>query len=241
MTGGLVILASLAYDRSRRSTSLLLAAVAIASITKLTVCTAVGAAMLILLARFVMEPKRRSWRVFLTVAGTVAAAGAVFVALSLAWYFRPVPAVGTAAPATAPVPDVVVPWWDIKTQLFFNFLPPDVGNFNASFLESPFNTHFEQLVSGMMLIGVLAAALALRGGPKASALGVGVVVMAVLGPVILTVLNARSYNVYFPLPPRYGDGILAGLAGTMAWTFRAKAGERALVLLAIVSFVNVFV
>ena len=58
VTGGLVILAAPAYDRSRRSLLLLLAAVAAAALTKLTVFTAVGIAIVILVARALAVRRR---------------------------------------------------------------------------------------------------------------------------------------------------------------------------------------
>jgi hypothetical protein len=243
VTSGLIILAALAYDGTSRSVLILLAAVAVGGLTKLTVFTGVGVAMLILLGRALLGRPRKRGRELLSVAGVATAVFAVFAGLSLAWYLRPVP--DAAAPAGVasgpPAADAAVPWADIPAQLFFNFLAPNAGNYNASFLEGLFNTRLEQLMVGLMLFSVLVAALAFRRNLMVCALGLGVGLMVVVGPVILTLLNDYAYNVFYALPPRYGYGLLAGLAAVMAWTFREVAAARALVVVAAVSFVSVFV
>jgi hypothetical protein len=236
VTGGLVILAALAYDGTRRSTALLLAAVAVASVTKLTVFTAVGAAMVILLARALLDRHDPPGRDLRRVAGVTAAIGAIFTVASLAWFLRP----GSGASST-PTGHVSVPWRANLSALLFNFLPPNYGNFDAEFLEGLFNTRLEGLMAGLLVVSMLAAALAGRTSVRACALGWGVALMAITGPVILTELNALAYDMFMPLPSRYGYGLLAGFAALLAWTCRGKARTRALILVAAVSFLSVFV
>lgn len=235
--GGLVILASLTYDGSRRTAGLLLLAVALASVTKLTVVTAVGAAMIILLLRALVRRAGPMKLRALPALGLAGLTGVVFVVLSLAWFARPKGDAAAEVPAGAPA---VVPWLDIKAQLFFNFLSPNAGNFNAPFLDGVVNTRIEQLMVGLLMFGVLAGAMALRQNLKVSFLAWAIAVMAVTGPILLTLLNLYANNWYFALPPRYGYGLMAGFIGLAGWAFKGPALARALAVLAGVSFLSVF-
>lgn len=242
VTGGLILLMAVSHDGSRRSTVFLLGAVLLGALTKLTAFTAVGAAMIVLLGRAIMATNPRRPRPVSRATGTVAAVFALFTVLSLAWFMRPaLHDTGDAATQATPRVDVDVPWSDIPVQLFFNFLPPNIGNYNAEFLEGLANTRLEQLMTGLLMFGVLAGALALRRAPAVSALGFGVIIMAALGPVFLTALNDYAYDQYFALPPRYGYGLLTGFAALMAWTFRGPVAARALAVIAGASLVNIFI
>ena len=59
LTSGLVLLAALAYDGSRRLAILFVAAVALAALTKFTAFTAVGAAIVYLVVRPLLDRSRR--------------------------------------------------------------------------------------------------------------------------------------------------------------------------------------
>lgn len=238
--GGLVILASLAYDGTRRAAGLLLLAVALAAVTKLTAITAVGAAMTILALRAVVRQAGPLKLRPLPALGVAGLAGAIFVALSVAWFVRPQPTLPEATAEVPPNPSAVVPWLDIKAQLLFNFLAPNAGNFNAPFLDGFVNGRLENLMVGVLVFGLLAAALAFRANLRASVLGWGVACMCVLGPIVLTLANELGNDVYFALPPRYGYGLLAGFIAVAGWSFRGTALARALALLAGVSFLSVF-
>ncbi len=238
--GGLVMLAAAAHDGSRRATGWLVLVVALAAVTKLTAITAVGVAMTVLLIRAISASgaagRARGWLRGLSLAAVV---GAVFVVLSLAWVLRPLPP--EVAAAADAMPPAVVPWLQIKAQLFFNFFTPNVGNFNASFLESVVNVRMEGLMVGVLSFAVLAGVVALRRNVEASALAWGMLVMAVVGPVVLTAANLYGNNLYFALPPRYGYGFLAGFIALAGWTFRGVVLARALAVLALASFLNVFI
>lgn len=179
--------------------------------------------------------------------GLAGLVGATFAVMSAAWFYRPSPGsetdvAATGAPLIERTPvNQLVPWADIKSVLFFNFLPPNVGNYNASFFEDVENANLERLMAGVMVVSVLACAMALRRCTRASAMGWGVLTMAVVGPVVLTWLNAYAYSMYFALPPRYGYGLLAAFAAVTAWTLRGVGPARALAVLALASFANVFV
>jgi hypothetical protein len=240
VTGGLLVLAALSWQPARRPTLLLLLAAFVASVTKLTDFTAVGVAMTVLLGKAFVA-RNDGKRGLLAPLVASAAVATVFVAMSAAWFYRPTPEsvalIGAPHRSSAPV---VVPWEGLKSTLLFNFFPPNVGNFNANFLEGVFNARLEQLMAGLMVFGVLAVVLAGRRTGIARSLGIGVLLMVVLGPVILTILNKYAYNQFFVLPARYGYGLLAPLIATTAWPFCRGASSRALVLLAVVSYLSVF-
>lgn len=241
LTGGLVLLAALAYDGGRRSALWLLAAVAVAAVTKLTAFTAVGAAMVVLLVRVVQVHRRGDRRGAAATLGTVALMGLVFAALSAAWFYRPGQEAGaTGTPSTVP-PLELVPWGDIKAPLFFNFLPPNIDNFNAGFLNGLVGARLDLVMAGLVTFSVLVAVLALRRNWQVGALGWGVAIAAVTGPVVLTLLYAFAYHAYMPLPARYGYGLMAGFGALTAWTCRGTVAARALAVLAVVSVLNVFV
>jgi hypothetical protein len=63
--------------------------------------------------------------------------------------------------------------------------------------------------------------------------------MMILSPFLLVALNLYANHLYFQLSPRYGYALLPGIAAVAAWTFRAPAQSRLLVLLAALSLVNV--
>jgi len=243
LTAGLVMLGALAWDGRRRTTLLLLLAVAVAGVTKLTAFTGVGAAIVFLCVNALVgrrRPDQPSRRATFALAGGM---GLLFTALSTAWYLRPTD--GAAPPAAAPVPDAptfleVIPWSELWHTVFYRFVPPNVGNFNAPFLEGSLNVFLEMVSGGLAVMGVLLAVFALRKHPRVGALGCGVAVMALLGPVLLTFLNAYAYDLYYVLPSRYGYGLLAGFAALAAWAFRGAGGSRALALLASLSFLNLF-
>lgn len=248
LTGGLVILAALTYDGSRRTALWLLLATLVASVTKLTAFTAVGAAMIILVCRAMLGRADPLSRHRVLSVGMSALVGTLFAATSAAWFYRPTTAgsEADAAAAAGPVPErtpvsQIVPWADIKSSLFFNFLPPNVGNYNASFLEDLENANLERLMAGVMVMSLLATAMVLRRNTRASAIGWGVLTMAVVGPAMLIWLNAYAYGMYFALPARYGYGLLTAFAAVTAWTLRGAGPARALAIVAAASFANVFV
>jgi hypothetical protein len=73
------------------------------------------------------------------------------------------------------------------------------------------------------------------------AIGIGLVLLALTGPTILVLLNFYVNHIYFPLPSRYGDGLLPAFAAVAAWMLRARPASRALALLGVLSVLSVFV
>jgi hypothetical protein len=242
---GLVLLAALRYDRSRRALLLLTGAVALAALTKLTAFTAVGLAMVYLVLHPLLAPKEE--RRLLPVGralGVSALQMGVFSLLSWLWLQRPSAASAAAAgngPSTELFNAVKIPWAELKGSLPYTFLTPNVGNFNAPFLEGVANAHVETVCVGILVIAMFAAAFALRSAPRVSALGIGLVLLALTGPVILLLLNFYVNHIYFPLPARYGDGLLPAFAAVAAWMLRARPASRALALIGALSVLSVFV
>jgi hypothetical protein len=246
---GLVLLAALRYDRTRRGLLLLTGAVALAALTKLTAFTAVGLAMVFLVLHPLLVPKeerRRQplGRVLGRAFGVSALQLGVFSLLSWLWLQRP-PAASAAAAGNGPSAElfaaVKIPWAELKGSLPYTFLTPNVGNFNAPFFEGIANAHLETVCVGILVIGMLAAAFAFRSAPRVSALGIGLVLLALTGPTILVLLNYYVNHIYFPLPARYGDGLLPAFAAVAAWMLRARPASRALALLGVLSVLSVFV
>ncbi len=242
---GLVLLAALRYDRSRRALLLLTGAVALAALTKLTAFTAVGLAMVYLVLHPLLAPKEE--RRLLPVGralGVSALQMGVFSLLSWLWLQRP-PAASAAAAGNGPSTElfnaVKIPWAELKGSLPYTFLTPNVGNFNAPFLEGVANAHVETVCVGILVIAMFAAAFAFRSAPRVSALGIGLVLLALTGPVILLLLNFYVNHIYFPLPARYGDGLLPAFAAVAAWMLRARPASRALALIGVLSVLSVFV
>lgn len=240
VVGGLVMLAALNYDGGRRTTLLLIGAVALAGITKLTAFTAVGVGVIFLLVRAVRRARAGARREAVAAAGTSALMAVLFATLSAAWFLRPGQD-GSSSPAERLPMHEVIPWWDGRSYMFFNFLPPNYGNFNASFLEGIVNGRIETVMAGLMMFSLLLGVVALRAAPRASAFAWGVAAMAMLGPVLLTLLNYYAYGTFFALPQRYGYGLLAGMGGLVAWAFRSPPASRAMVVIAGASLVSVFV
>jgi hypothetical protein len=244
VTGGVVMLAALAHDGTRRATAFLLVAVAVAALTKLTTFTAVGAAMIYLAARPWLSARgsvlrERAGRSF----GLSALIFGVFGLISGLWglrYSMTAIASGDDLPINAPFLVDRLPWGDIRGSLLTAFVPPIPGNFSPPFLEDTLSNRMEGLLVGVLVIGVLVTALALRTNPKASAFGLGVLVLTLSGPFILVLLNFYANGLYVPPLPRYGFGVLAGFAAATAWAFRGLVARRALVTLSVASVAVLF-
>lgn len=248
--GGLVMLAALGYDGSRRRMLLLLAAVVLAALTKFTAFTAVGAVAIYLVARALLgsgqperDPDQRPIPSVKRSALTAAMACSVFVVVSFLWGLR---YTATAMVATEEVPTnamfVVddVAWLDAAEWLVYAFLHPVTENWVAAFLGDYTNNLVQSVVAGVLLVGLLAGALALRSDREVSALGLGVLLTALVGPGLLMILNFYVNGLAFQIPPRYAYALAPGLVGLTAWTLSAPGPSRALILLAGWSLVSVY-
>ena len=244
IAGGLVALAALAYDGGRRRTLLLLGAVALASLVKFTAFTAVGAAIIYLLV-VGWGRRRESNRPGF---GRSALAGlgmfAVFGAVSYLWGLR-YKATAILDVNTIPMNQVFlsdrIRWEDINANLYYTFVTPIVGNWNPVMFDNFANIRLESVVAGVLVIGVLGAAFALRHDWRVTGLAWGVVVLALLGPLLLTLLNFYANGLFFGIPPRYGFAILPAYAAATAWTLRAPGASRGLLALGCLSVVSLFV
>ena len=239
VTTGIVMLAALSYDGSRRRLLYLLAAVALAALTKFTAFAGVGAVVIYLVAGpLLARGERRGLR-----SGLVAAAGAVavFGAISFAWGLR-FQSTSLIDPDEIPINVLLhadtVDWGSIWETLIYVFVSPATGNWQPGFLNDATNSFLVTVMAGVFAASVLVAALALRDRPRISALGIGLVTMAVVSPFVLVALNLYANHLYFLLSPRYGYALLPGIAAVTAWVFRAPAHGRALALLALLSLVN---
>lgn len=260
VTGALVLLAAWTYDGSRRRLGWLLGAVVLASLAKLTGFTAVGAAMVFLVlraawARWGRRPETIEEGVeedvaleadtgAVTVPGALAVAGlmlAFFGAVAYAWqkfYEARVIVDVDTIPMNAATLTERIPWQDLIPGVFYTFLPPMAGNWNASFLESVNNARLEWIVGAVLTFGVLAGALA--GRRTVSALGLGTLLLAILGPTLLVLLNFYANGLYFGIPPRYGFALLPAFIALTAVMLRSVGAARALLVLGALSVVSLF-
>ena len=77
------------------------------------------------------------------------------------------------------------------------------------------------------------------GGPRAGALGVGALVLAVAGPFVLLFLNFYVNGLQFAIVGRYGYGLLPLYAVAVAWLCRDRGPGRAVAVMAVVSVLNI--
>ena len=258
---GLVLLAALAFDGSRRSTLLFLAAVLLASLTKLTAFEAVGAAFLFLCLRPLgwgrhreslasvdspavettdaREPAAPSLRTSMLTGGLGVI---VFVIVSVLWALR-TSMTATVDPSAIAINQMFVvetlDWASISEALVYTFTSPGTGNWMPSFLTDPTNFFVLGIVAALGAVATLAAALAVPEQRRVGSLGVGLLVMVLAAPFMLTALNFYVNDQYFLLPQRQGYGLLAGIVAAIAWLMQAPGTSRALAILAVLSVVNI--
>ena len=245
LASGLVLLSALSYDGTRRRAGWFLLAVAIAALTKLTAFEAVGAALIYLVALPLLArrgdedgdapPLRASLL-------TAAAGLGTFLVVSLLWGLR-LSLTATEGPEVNPLYNLLhadtIDWGGISETLVYVFFSPGTGNWQPAFFTDGTNNFVAAVTAGLLSVGLLAAALALRSAPRVSALGIGLLVLTLLGPFLLVALNFYGNHLYYMLSPRHGYGLLPGLAACAAVLARGPGPSRALALLAVLSMVNV--
>ncbi|MGI8645092.1 MAG: hypothetical protein ACR2JD_02040 [Nocardioides sp.] len=241
--GGLVTLAALAFDGTRRATLWLLAAVAVASLVKFTAFTAVGAAMICL---WMVHWGRRREPARPGVGRTVlvsVAMFAVFGLLSFLWGLR-YKETTIIDVNTIPMNQIFladrIRWEDINATLYYTFVTPVTGNWNPLFLDNFANGRLEGIVVGALVLGVLGAAFTCGRNWTVSGLGWGVAILALLGPLLLTLLNFYANGLFFGISPRYGFALLPAFAAATAWTLRAPGPAKALLVVGGLSVVSFF-
>ncbi len=242
VAGGLVVLAAVHHDGSRRGLALLLAATALAAGTKLTTFTAVGVAMLMLL--IVAVPRAgyaAPWRLRHGV-GAAAAVFAVFGALSAAWG-AVYSAQARIDPNTLPINAVFVgdhlALGEIWQLHLFPFLEASIGNWLPDQVVDAANSHLQIFIAGLHMLAILVLACSLAVDRRAGALGVGALVLAVAGPFVLLFLNFYVNGLQFAIVGRYGYGLLPLYAVAVAWLCRDRGPGRAVAVMAAVSVLNI--
>lgn len=243
LTGGLVMLAAVSWDGGRRRTLLVLGAVLIASLVKLTTFTAVGAAIVLLLlmawTHRRVEGRPGLGRAMLLSVGMFG----LFSLSSFLWGLR-YQATTIVDVDTIPMNQVFladrIRWEDINASLYYTFVTPVTGNWNPIFLDNFSNGRLEGVVVGVLVIGVLAAAFTWSRDWTVSGLGWGVAILALLGPLMLTLLNFYANGLFFGISPRYGFALLPAYAALAAWTLRAPGPSRGLLLLGCLSVASLF-
>ena len=251
LMSGLVLLAALAYDGTRRRAGWFVLAVAIAALTKLTAFEAVGAALIYLVVLPLLarrgaagaDEDERSEAPPMRASLLTAAAGlGTFLVVSFLWGLR-LSLTATEGPEVNPLYNLLhadsVDWGGISETLVYVFFSPGTGNWQPAFFTDGTNNFVAAVTAGLLSVGLLAAALALRSSPRVSALGIGLLVLTLLGPFLLVGLNFYENHLYYMLSPRHGYGLLPGLAACAAVLARGPGPSRALALLAVLSMVNV--
>jgi hypothetical protein len=242
LVSGLVLLAALSFDGGRRTTLLLVGAVALAALTKLTTFTAIGTTLVFLLLlplvgrRLHLPPL--SWR---RAFGTCVVIVVVFGGLSAAWgaYYN---SQAVMDPSLLPINQMFavdkLPYADIWEATLYPFLTTG-GDFRPFTMLDGTNGLIEPLAGGLQVLCLLVLAASWRIAPRASALGIGALAAALIGPWVLLELNFHVNGLAFTIVPRYGFGMLPIAAAAMAWVCRAPSASRALTVIALISIVNV--
>jgi hypothetical protein len=254
VASGLVLLAVLSYDGTRRRAAWFLLSVAIAALTKLTAFAAVGAALIYLLvlplltrrdrvAKVADESSDQAAHVPLRASLLTAAGGlGTFLVISFLWGLR-FNLTATEGPEVNPVYGLLhadtIDWGSISETLMYVFYSPATGNWQPAFFNDGTNYFVAAVTAGLLVVGLLSAALALRSAPRLSAVGIGLLVLTATGPFLLVALNFYGNHLYYMLSPRHGYGLLAGLAACAAVLTRGPGPSRAMALLAVLSMVNV--
>jgi hypothetical protein len=239
------------YDGTRRRAGWFLLVVAVAALTKLTAFEAVGAALIYLVLLPLLARRGTAEADEAAPRGTppmrasllTAAAGlGTFLLVSFLWGLR-LSLTATEGPEVNPLYDLLhansIDWGGISETLVYVFFSPGTGNWQPAFFTDGTNNFVAAVTAGLLSVGLLAAALALRSAPRVSALGIGLLVLTLLGPFLLVGLNFYENHLYYMLSPRHGYGLLPGLAACAAVLARAPGPSRALALLAALSMVNV--
>ena len=176
---GLVMLAVLTYDGTRRRAVWFLVAVALAALTKFTAFEAVGAAMVYLVVLPLLSRRARRMRTRrrsqeppppLRASLLTAAAGlATFAVVSFLWGLR-LNLTATEGPEASPLYGMLhaehIDWGSLIEPLLYVFYSPATGNWQPAFLNDPTNDFVAVVTAGLLNGGVLAAALALRSAPR---------------------------------------------------------------------------
>lgn len=230
-TGNLVILAAVRYQRRLPHTIILLAAAVLAAATKQTGFLAVGAAAFAIVLRVpLMRGAGRFagwWRDWLAAVGAVVA----FSVPSLAWTVY-ASAQATMDQSLIPqnqrfVVEGGIPLGPIVQQMFA-FLTPISGTPPGEYLHSQAQGTMNQLVSGLLMLGVIVGVCVWRERPRLAALSVGVGVLLIVGGPMLAFANYVMSQSFFTLSSRYAFALLGVMAAcAAAWLGERLAGRRA--------------
>ena len=159
---------------------------------------------------------------------TAAAGFGTFLVVSFLWGLR-LSLTATEGPEVNPLYDLLhadtIDWGAISETLVYVFFSPGTGNWQPAFFTDGTNNFVAAVTAGLLTVGLLAAALALRSAPRVSALGIGLLVLTLLGPFLLVALNFYGNHLYYMLSPRHGYGLLPGLAACAAVLARGSRAE----------------
>ena len=253
--GGLVLLAAWTYDGSRRALLFLAGACVLAGLTKLTAVTAVGAAMVMLLARAVLARRSRAAAHdsdaadegarpdTLTVGAALlgaAVAAAGFLVPAVSWLLRTRATAeldAGALPAFAPYVAQSIDWSLYVEGMFYPWLSPVVSSWvTFAVIDAPELTLIYLLLA-LFPVAVLGAAFT-TDRPALAGLGIGLAVAMVAGPFAFLETNFLLNGLLMPVEPRYGLGLLAGATATVAWLFRHRGGGWVLLVITAFSVLN---
>jgi hypothetical protein len=246
LVSGLVLLAVLSFDGGRRTLLLLLGASALAALTKLTTFTAIGAALVFVLLLplmgrrpgFPWSGRTISWpRALLTCVAVVVVFGGLSQAWGASYNSRAV-----MDPALLPINQMFavdkLDYGLIWEATLYPFLTTG-GDFRPFDMLDGTNGFVEPVAGGLQVLCLLVLATSWRRFPRPSALGIGALLAAIIGPWVLLELNFHVNGLAFTIVPRYGFGMLPVVAAAMAWVCRGPGPSRALAVIAVLSVVNV--
>lgn len=229
LMGTLVLLAALTHRGRPRDAVILLSACVLAALTKQTTLLAVGAAMILLVARAPLQHQqpgrgalaRRWWRDWLA----AVTAAAAFLVPSLSW---------SAVNASQTVADFgsleqnrlfIVDGFPATQVLLqaFSFITPVSDGPSSAFMDSTAQAHIAPLAQGILLFGLIAGLALLRTRPRVTALALGIAILLVVGGPLLATANYLASSSFFELKPRYAFPLLAGMIGVAATVLSTRA------------------
>ncbi len=116
--------------------------------------------------------------------------------------------------------------WNSTSEFLYYLFRPATGNWQRGFLDDATKSFSSPSKQAPFATAAWRPPSSLRNGPRVSALGIGMVAMALVGSFVLVAVNLYSNHLYFVLSPCYCYAVTAtpaagGVVAVAAWAFRA--------------------